>query len=132
MPDRTELGPRSARLALEPVRLDPRGFAPLHLAGAWRLTSDDPRFGGISALALDGGSLLALSDSGVLVRFAKLEGSTVSAAIRELPDGPGDPRFKSRRDSEAIVRDASGRGWWVAFENRNELWLYDGGFARPL
>ena len=48
-----------------PVALDAAGFAPLRLAGAWQLTSDDPRFGGISALAIDRGRLVALTDSGV-------------------------------------------------------------------
>ena len=35
-------------------------------SGAWRLTPSDPRFGGLSALAIDGGELLALTDSGVV------------------------------------------------------------------
>lgn len=132
LPNRVELGQRTAAIAFYPVALDPRGFAPLRLVGAWRLSGGDPRFGGISALALDRGELLALSDSGVLVRFAKPSGRTGIAAIRELPDGPGDPGFKSMRDSEALVADPLGRGWWVAFENRDEVWLYDRDFRRSL
>ena len=132
LPDRTELGPRTAVVNFEPVTLDVRGFAPLWLAGAWRLTSDDPRFGGVSAIAVEGDSLVAVTDSGAIIRFAKPRGGSVEALIRELPGGPEDPRFKSRRDSEALVRDPSGRGWWVAFENRNQLWLYDQEFGRAL
>jgi hypothetical protein len=129
IPDRAELGWRAARIAAAPVALDAGAFAPFRLAGAWRLTSGDPRFGGISALAVDRGRLVALSDSGVLVRFAP---SRRTALIGELPDGPGSKGFKVNRDSEALVSDPSGRGWWVAFENRDELWLYDRNFATAL
>ena len=129
VPDRQELGWRTARLELHPLQLDAHGFAPLRLAGAWRLASGDPRFGGISALAVDRGRLLALTDSGALVRFRPPVGA---AEIGELPGGPGSGRFKRNRDSEALVRDPAGRGWWVAFENRHELWLYDPAFRRAL
>ena len=131
LPDREELGARAARVTFQPVKLDPAGFRRLHLVGAWRLTGDDPRFGGFSALAVDGGELLALTDFGVLARFPKPGGTHETALIRELPGGPGDGGFKRNRDSEALVRDLGGRGWWVAFENRNELWLYGADFSRP-
>ena len=128
IPDRRELGWRSARVTFTPVEID-GGFGPFRLAGAWQLTSEDPRFGGISALAVDRGRLVALTDSGALVRFRP--GDT-TARIGELPDGPGSGGFKRNRDSEALVRDPGGRGWWVAFENRNQLWLYDADFRRAL
>jgi hypothetical protein len=129
IPDRTELGWRAARIAATRVAVDAGDLSPFGLAGAWRLTSDDPRFGGISALAVDRGRLVALSDSGVLVRFAP---SRRTALIGELPDGPGSEAFKVNRDSEALVADPLGRGWWVAFENRDELWLYDRDFSKAL
>ncbi|HEY0164771.1 MAG TPA: esterase-like activity of phytase family protein [Sphingomicrobium sp.] len=128
-PDRAELGWRTARIASSPIDLDAAALAPFRLAGAWRLTSDDPRFGGISALAVDRGRLIALSDSGVVVRFAA---SRRTAVIGELPDGPGHKGFKVNRDSEALAADVLGRGWWVAFENRDELWLYDHSFIKAL
>ena len=128
-PDRQELGWRTARVQAARVHFDLAGFAPLHLAGAWHLTSDDPRLGGISALTIADGRLLALSDSGVVIRFSP---SRKSAEIGELPDGPGEKQFTVNRDSEALVADPRGRGWWVSFENRDELWLYDRAFARAL
>lgn len=131
-PDRIELGQRTARIRFEPVRFDPQGFAPLHFAGAWTLTSDDPRLGGVSALAVEGDELVAVSDSGVVIRFAKPKGGAVAASIRELPDGPADPRFKSHRDSESLLSEPLGRGWWVGFENLNQVWLYDREFTRGL
>jgi hypothetical protein len=131
-PDRHELDWRPARIEFRPIRLDATGLAPFNLAEAWQLTSDDPRFGGISALAIDRGRMLALTDSGVLIRFSAPGKAQASAWIGELPDGPGSPGFKRNRDSEALSRDPSGRGWWVAFENRDELWLYDRDFGRAL
>jgi hypothetical protein len=130
--DREELGERSARVEFVKVDLDPGGFGELRLAGAWKLTGEDSGFGGFSALAVDGGALVALTDFGVLARFPKPAGASAMALIGELPGGPGDRRFKRNRDSEALLRDPAGRGWWVAFENRNELWLYDERFLRPL
>ena len=129
LPNREELGWRTAPIAFEPVQFDRRAFAPFRLAGAWRLTSSDTRLGGVSGLGIDRGRLVALTDSGVLIRFRPLE---PSAEIGELPAGPGSAGLKRDRDTEALVRDPQGRGWWVAFENRHELWLYDHDFRRPL
>ena len=128
-PNREELGWRAARIHFEPVKLPAADFAPLSLAGAWRLTSADPRFGGMSSLAIDGGQLIALTDAGVLIRFRPGHNE---ARMGELPDGPGPGGFKRNRDSEALVRDPLGRGWWVAFENRHQLWLFGIGFRRAL
>ena len=130
--DRVELGPRSADVEFEPVHFDSEAFAPMALIGAWKLTSRDPRVTGLSALAFDNGTLMALSDSGTIVRFPKPVGGHSAGFVRELPDGPGDPRQKINRDSESLVRDPAGRGWWVAFETRDELWLYNNVFTRPL
>lgn len=132
MPERRLLGPRLATLSFEPVRLDSAAFAPLKLAGAWRVTGDDPRVHGISGLAFDGTELVALTDSGAVIRFAKPGAAAVQALVRELPGGPGSAGMKYNRDSEAIAADPARRGWWVAFEQRNQLWLYDREFLRPL
>jgi hypothetical protein len=129
IPDRQELGWRALRIDRRPVAFEPGAFAPFRLAGAWQLTSDDPRFGAVSALALDDGRFVALSDWGDVISFAPAGGS---ARIGELPGGPASSRFKVNRDSEALVADPQGRGWWVAFENRDELWLYDRQFNRAL
>lgn len=101
------------------------------IAGSWTVGVDDPRFGGVSGLALDGDSLVAVTDSGVILRLPK-PGAGSSAEIRDLPDGPGDPGLKRNRDSEALTADPAGRGWWVAFENRHSLWLYDPRFRTAL
>lgn len=130
----TSRQPRAPALAAVRYQVD-RTFrgsvGKFRVAGSWIVSVDDPRFGGVSGLALDGDRLLAVTDSGVVVRLPK-PGAGSSAEIRDLPDGPGDPRFKRNRDGEALAADPAGRGWWVAFENRHSLWLYDRGFRRAL
>ena len=111
------------RIALDAAR-------PLRIAGAWRLTSDEPRLGGVSALAIDRGAFVALTDSGVVIRLPKPNRGRQVAEFRDLPAGPGWARTKAGRDSEALARDVTGRGWWVAFENRHAAWLFDGDFSR--
>ncbi len=132
LPNRFPMAPRTVALHAEPIDLDPAAARPLHIAGAWRLTAPDPRFGGLSALAIDRGQLLALSDSAVLYRFSPPGEGPTTVAIAELPDGPGLPSWKVDRDSESLARDPGGRGWWVGFETNNQLWLYDSGFKRSL
>ena len=131
MPNRSDGPQRSAAFHFVPIQLDPAGFAPLRLAGAWRVEVADPRFGGLSALAIDKGRLMAITDSGSVVWFPR-PGIPGEAEIRDLPAGPGTSSFKGNRDSEAVARDPKGRGWWVAFERWNQLWLYDEGFRRPV
>lgn len=130
MPNRADLPIAKAEVRYVPIAVDPAGFGPLRFAGAWQVEVADPRFGGVSALALDGGRLVALTDSGTVILLPK-PGHDGRALVRDLPAGPGTPGFKYNRDAEALTRDASG-GWWVAFENWNQLWLYDGSFTRSL
>jgi hypothetical protein len=131
LPNRSDGPARIAALRFNPVHFEPTGFAPLHFAGAWKVEVEDARFGGVSALALDKGQLIAITDSGSLIRFPKPGGGN-RAIVRDLPDGPAIGRFKVNRDSEALVRDPAGRGWWVAFEQWHQLWLFDLAFERPL
>ena len=100
---------------------------------AWRLSAPDHRFGGLSALAVERGELIALTDSGVVVRFAPPDdGKHLRIALHDLPDGPGSQLRKSGRDSESLLAHRNGRDWWVGFENRHSLWLFDRDFGRVL
>ncbi|RST29890.1 hypothetical protein HMF7854_02925 [Sphingomonas ginkgonis] len=94
------------------------------LLGAWSVKVDDRRWGGESALVLDGGRLLAQSDFGVLTSLPR-PGQTGPAVVHSLDLVDGDPAAKRDRDSEALVRDPDGRGWWVGFENRHAVAFYD-------
>lgn len=125
LPDRVGQADTVAAVTFAPVRLGSEGS--LRIAGAWRVKSNERRLGGLSALAVDGRDLVALSDSGVVVRLPKPDGASSVAHFRDLPNAPGDSRRKSGRDSEALARLADG-DWLVAFENRNQVWRYDAGF----
>ena len=131
IPNRSISPDALAAIRFTPAHFSAERFQPLRLVGAWKVEVADPRFGGISALAIDRGRLLALSDSGTVVTFPK-PGEAGRAFVHDLPDGPGDPDFKRNRDSEALARDPAGRGWWVAFERWNQLWLYDSAFTKAL
>lgn len=108
----------------------------------WRLRAADERFGGLSALAIDRGELIALSDSGVVIRFAPpgasgganggASGGAMQVALHDLPAGPGSALAKSARDSESLLRDPRGRGWWVGFETIHSLFLFDQRFERAI
>jgi hypothetical protein len=131
LPDRTPRPARLATLMLEPLPLPRDLGGGLRITDAWTLTSDDPRVFGLSALVVPAGERLqALSDSAVVVTFAK-PGGPPRALVSELPDGPGYPTFKRFRDSEAMLAEGGGR--LVAFENRHSLWRYENdGTARAV
>ena len=88
LPDRLPMAPRTVPLRAEPIAIAPGAVAPLRLAGAWRLTAPDPRFGGLSALAIDRGALLAQSDSAVLYRFPRPGAGPATVAIPNFPTAP--------------------------------------------
>lgn len=99
---------------------------------AWRLTAPDRRFGGLSALAIEGNAMIALTDSGVTIRFSRPRGAKAAlrVALHDLPGGPDSENFKWARDSESLLKDNAGRGWWVAFEGPHSLYLFDSDFRR--
>ena len=91
-----------------------RGEGEVQLAGVWRLTSRDSRFGGYSAMVVRAdGKLRAYSDSGLWLEF-------------DAPDNPTgiDPRFgdirggggKYSNDVEAAAYDPETGITWLALE----------------
>jgi hypothetical protein len=124
----------------EPVLLDSgdparRDIGGLRYLGGWVLTSDNPDFGGISAMVLDGDGFVAISDAGGLFRFALSDtGAITRAAIGQLSDGPvpddGGEVRKRDRDAEGLAYDPETGRYWVAFERANGFWRFDAAFAR--
>ena len=131
MPDRKPMAPVSQRLSVRPVAVVPVG-GPLRLAGAWELKGDDRRLGGLSALAIDNGDFLSVSDRGAVVRFSMPSAPSPRVTISDLRVGPGPYGKKRARDAESLARDPAGRGWWVGFEQRHSLWLYKPDFSNAL
>lgn len=124
---RSPVPPVRATLSFAPVPLhetDParRTVGKLAYLGGWALRSNDGRFGGISAMHVEGGQVVALSDAGSLFRFRLPGRQGPALTILPLPEGPGSPDVKSDRDTEAmVVREARA---WIAFEGRNQVWRY--------
>jgi len=129
LPDRHALPIATVSLRYRPVPLPPAEGL-LRLAGAWELTADESRFGGLSALAIDRGRFIAVTDRGAVVRFDLPTTSQPKAVLQDLRIGPGGFGKKSARDAESLARDPRGRGWWVGYEQRHSLWLYDEDFTR--
>lgn len=106
-----------------------RRLGPLRFIAGWALSSPDRRLGGISALHVEGGQVIALSDAGDVLRFPAppepddftLEvGGRMSVDL--LRQGPGSAAYKLDRDTEALA--IAGDSAWVTFENHNQVWRY--------
>lgn len=121
----------SVPLSFEPVQIaSPK--SPLRLAGAWVVTAGDGRLGGVSALAIDRGRLLAVSDRGAVIRLDYPSAAHPMAQLADLRHGPGTFGEKWVRDAESIAPDPGRRGWWVGYEQKHSLWHYDAGFGRVI
>ncbi len=80
--------------------------AGISLAGAWRLSADDPNFGGLSGLAFTGADeLIAVTDAGAFAWIA-LRGGVPQPAARMAYMRQADGRFlqgKDENDAEGLV-----------------------------
>jgi hypothetical protein len=96
----------------------------LDFLGAWALTGNDARFGGISALHVEGREALALSDAGWRIRLPLPQGTDpVRADIAMMEEGPGPAGDKVNRDAESLV--VHGGQAWIGYEQVNAIWRYD-------
>jgi hypothetical protein len=122
------LGPRTAHLSVRAVPLDPgdaarRRLGPLVFRRGFALSSDDPRFGGISSMKVEGGQVLAISDTGMVFRFPlPVSAGTLPVHIAPLRAGPGSGAQKWDRDSESMAADRD--HVWLGFEGENMIWRY--------
>jgi hypothetical protein len=127
-PDPPPPGRASAWLDIVAVPLDAgdparRRVGALDYLGGWALTSDNPRFGGISAMRVAGGEVTALSDAGTLFRFAiPGRAGRERVLLAPLASGPGPARYKSNRDTESLLIE--GPWLWAGFEKHNMIWRY--------
>jgi hypothetical protein len=113
---------------LDSRRPDRKRVGALIWLGGWVLESNDPRFGGISALHVSGNRVIALSDAGTLIRFG-LPGTAAETRIEPLSAGPGSADVKGDRDSESMT--VHGGRAWVGFERSQAVWRYDLAGWRP-
>jgi len=112
------------RVALDANDPGRRRVGALRFLDGWALASADDRFGGISALHVEGGAVTAISDTGMVIRFP-VPGARARLPVRfdPLVEGRGTRTRKENRDSEAmLIRDGQ---MWIAFERHNMIWRYD-------
>ncbi len=122
--------PHSSVIDAAPLALDPgdpanRLLDRLRYVQGWVLTSNDPRFGGLSSLSVRGSHILALSDTGWLFSFDR-HGSRFSAlAGLPLRDRSGALAInKIDRDTESMTLSADGKQIWIGLERKNAIWRY--------
>lgn len=119
-----------AQMQAVPVALDARDPArrqvgALTWLGGVRLTSPDPAFGGVSAMAVQGDRFLLASDMGGIVRFRMgADWQPRELQFSDLPGGPGISWAKGDSDVESLVLDSVSGRVWLGFENHHEIWRY--------
>ncbi len=120
-------GPGMSNLRVTPVLLDAadpsrRQVGALTFRRGWALDGEDRRFGGISALQVEGGRVTALSDTGVIFEFAlPVAAGRQPLRLTPLPHRAGDR--KSAHDTEAMLF-GPGKAW-IAFERNNRVARFD-------
>lgn len=125
-PPREERLPASAWLTIEPVVLDSSiesrdRVGRLRFRRGFVLRSPDRRFGGLSAMHVADGRVVALSDVGMRFDFpVPAVAGRLPLAIAPLPID-GRPS-RGRLDTEAMA--VAGRDAWVAFERLHEIARY--------
>lgn len=122
-------GSGEAPLVYTPIPLDAgdpgrRDVGRLRFLEGWTLDSPDERLGGLSALHVENGEAIAVSDVGMLLTFP-LPGVSAAPRIRFQPveQGPGTGRTRFTRDSEGL--QVAGDRLWLSFERYNAVWRYD-------
>lgn len=114
-----------------PLRAPRYNQGPVRFAGGLALSSDDPRFGGLSDLRLDeSGGLVAVTDAGdlltarlVLDAVGRLTGVD-QVRLRRLTDLDGRPiSDKAQGDAEGLAILPNG-DVLVAFERDHRIWSY--------
>lgn len=100
-----------------------RRLGRLTFLGGWALTSNDERFGGISALHVGASQVIAVSDAGWHFRFPLPAGPGPVRMEVAMLAGPGPEGEKENRDIESLV--AEGGALWAGYEQSNAVWRFD-------
>ena len=120
---------------LSPIDVDPKhpertNFGALMLLSAFRLSSKDKRFGGLSGLSIGSdGRLYAISDNGYWLSAQMVRDQNdlllnlVDWQIAPLITTSGTATSGGLRDAEALTRAKDG-SFLVAFEGIHRIWRY--------
>lgn len=122
---------RATQVMLDPGDPANKRLGSLRFLAGWELESTRPDFGGISALHVRDGHVLALSDTGAIFRFVVgKDGRIGETRFARLPAGPGQADRKIDRDSESLTFDPATGQAWVGFERHNAIWRYSPDLGR--
>src|SRR5687768_16918481 len=122
-PPRPPPGPAWAGLIATPIGLGEeaprrRRVGQLLFLRGWALDSDEPRFGAISAMHVENGQVIALSDAGTVFRFPLPRAGGVQPlhidSLRYLAGAS-----KRSRDTESLV--VRGAELWIGYEWLNAI-----------
>jgi hypothetical protein len=122
----TPVSPARPTVWAEPVQLredapGERKLGRLTFLGGWWLRSDHPEFGGISAMHVENGAVLALTDAGRVLRFPiPARRGRAPLGLMPLPDTAGVAKTQRDTEAMAIADDHA----WIAFERRNAVHRY--------
>jgi hypothetical protein len=131
---REPVTPPVLRLAAAPVPLSAgapaqRRLGRLLFLEGWHLRSNDPRFGGISAMSVENGGVTALTDGARLYSFALPRGPGVTPLASIWLQGASGMQ-KELRDSEAMA--VHGEAAWIAYERQNVVTRFHRRTWRPV
>jgi hypothetical protein len=107
-------------ISAAPLPVPVTRFGPLELVEAWRLSSPNDGFGGVSAMSLTGARQFEMiSDAGTVIRFRLgTDGSIGNVAI--IPLDRSTER-KQASDIESLWRDPGSGRTWAAYEGSNRI-----------
>ncbi len=105
----------------------------LRYLGGWALASRDRRFGGYSALHVDGADFLAVADTGDYLRFRMATPGVIETPrFGRLAEFPGRLGQKGDSDSESMAIDPATGAIWIGFEQYGAIFRYAAGFGGPV
>lgn len=127
---------RSSVVHFQPITLDRdqperRKFGDLTLLGAWKLSSSNPTFGGISSMRVSNGRVTALSDAAYVLEFP-FDGGQRKASLRSRPLPGIYTSPEPDRDSESMTTDPATGDTWVGFETSNSIRHFSPGLTVKL
>jgi hypothetical protein len=125
--DEPDFSVRPITLTLTPVsREGIVAIEQLAVVGTWAVTSSDRGFGGVSAMAIDRGRMILITDTGSVIDAAPRFGSRRAVGvIAGTAAGCGYDGQKTSRDSESLAVDPVTGVRWIGFEWRNVICRID-------
>jgi hypothetical protein len=132
-----EMAPvRDVAIKIDAVQIDDADITtepPLTFVRAWTLSSDDPNFGGVSAMLRDASGFTAVTDAGAIIRFQMdARGRVSNARTTALPKGCAPDLLKPSLDAESVTRDPANGEVLFGFEWRHAICRADQGLKRAI